>query len=167
MNCNHTSVGMIVKKGGKILLIERKIPPFGFAPPAGHLDESESFESAAKRELKEEVGLDAMGLKLIAEGRKENKCSRPQGSWHYWKLYEVSVRGEVDHSRREAKSVGWYSEEEIALMMVRTKEYLEKRISESDWEENPGIEPVWVEWFEEIKLVSSQYKGVEKNNGFC
>ncbi len=62
----------------------------------------------------------------------------------------------MDHSRREAKSVGWYSEEEIALMMVRTKEYLEKRISESDWEENPGIEPVWVEWFEEIKLVSSQ-----------
>ena len=31
--CDHTSVGMIIKRGEETLLIERKKPPFGFAPP--------------------------------------------------------------------------------------------------------------------------------------
>ena len=38
--CDHTSVGMLVWKNKKILLIERKKAPFGFAPPAGHVDKS-------------------------------------------------------------------------------------------------------------------------------
>lgn len=35
--CDHTSVGMFVWRGGKLLLIERAKFPFGFAVPAGHL----------------------------------------------------------------------------------------------------------------------------------
>ena len=41
--CDHKSVGMLIRKGGKILLIERKRPIFGFAPPAGHVDNKGSF----------------------------------------------------------------------------------------------------------------------------
>ena len=53
--CDHTSVGILVWKEEKLLLIERKNFPFGFAPPAGHLD-GDTYEEAAKRELLEETG---------------------------------------------------------------------------------------------------------------
>ena len=91
MDCNHTSVGMLVEQEGKILLIERKIFPVKFALPAGHIDEGETYEQAAVRELKEEVGLDTLNLMLIAEGRKENPCSQKGGTWHYWKVYKVEL----------------------------------------------------------------------------
>lgn len=56
--CDNKSVGMLVWRDGSLLLIERRKPPFGFAPPAGHIDGDDSFEESAKRELKEEVGLE-------------------------------------------------------------------------------------------------------------
>jgi 8-oxo-dGTP pyrophosphatase MutT (NUDIX family) len=72
--CNNTSVGIIVWQEGKILLIERKKFPFGFAPPAGHVDADDaSFEQAAKRELQEEVGLVGESLVLIAKKHPEKE----------------------------------------------------------------------------------------------
>lgn len=93
--CDHTSVGMHVWRNGKLLLIERKKFPFGFAPPAGHMDDRPSFEEAARIELEEEVGLKVKNLKPIFEGRKNNPCRRKGGTWHYWKIYEVETNGKI------------------------------------------------------------------------
>lgn len=43
---------------GKIALIERKYPPLGFAIPGGFVDDGETVEAAALREMKEELNLD-------------------------------------------------------------------------------------------------------------
>jgi ADP-ribose pyrophosphatase YjhB (NUDIX family) len=53
--CDHTSVGIFVWEKDKLLLIERKKIPYGFAIPAGHVDGDGSFEEARARELKELV----------------------------------------------------------------------------------------------------------------
>ncbi len=53
---------VIVEWQDKIVLIERKNPPLGLAIPGGMIDEGESAETAAVREMKEEISMD---VKLI------------------------------------------------------------------------------------------------------
>lgn len=42
----------------KFVLVKRKNPPYGWALPGGFVNEGESYETAAIRETKEEIGLD-------------------------------------------------------------------------------------------------------------
>lgn len=151
--CDNTSVGVLAWKDGKLLLIERARFPVGFAVPAGHVDGDDTFEIAAERELKEEVGLDATNLNLILEERKENQCRREGGSWHYWKLYSADVSGDIHPSIEETKKVGWYSVDEIKRLAVRTEDYLNKKVTEEDWSANPGLEIVMYEFFKKLNII--------------
>jgi len=151
--CDHKSVGMLIKKGGKILLIERKRPIFVFAPPAGHVDNKGSFENAAKEEVEEEVGLTPKKIKLIIEGKKDNPCRRKDGIWHYWKIYQVEAEGQIRPSEEEAKQADWFSNNQINSLAKRTQKYLAGKISEEEWQKSPGLEPVWLEWFKELKII--------------
>jgi len=56
------TVDVIVEIDGKILLIERKNPPHGWALPGGFIDYGESAEEAAVREIKEETGIELSRL---------------------------------------------------------------------------------------------------------
>ena len=51
------TVDIIIAIDGKIVLIERKNPPHGWALPGGFVDYGESIESAAVREAAEETSL--------------------------------------------------------------------------------------------------------------
>jgi len=145
---------MVVREGDKILLIERAKGTKGFALPAGHVDADKTYEEAAKRELKEEVSLEAKELKLLIEGRKENPCRREGGTWHLWKIYEAIASGQIIRSLDETKKAGWYSPEEVAALGLRTNQFREGKISEDDWNNNPGLEPVMYEWFKQLKIIS-------------
>ncbi len=151
--CDHTSVGVFVWNTEKLLLIERANMPYGFAIPAGHVDGDSSFEEAARRELKEEVGLEVKDLKLVAEGRKENPCRREGGAWHYWKLYNAEIGGEVHRSKEETKQAMWADKKELRGLAEKTKKYIEGAISENKWQKSPGLEPVMYEWFKELKII--------------
>jgi ADP-ribose pyrophosphatase YjhB (NUDIX family) len=151
--CDHKSVGMFVWTNQKLLLIERVKGTLGFAIPAGHVDGDLTYDDAAKRELKEEVGLNTINLEKVAEGRKENFCHRTDGSWHFWKLYKVIVGGELAPSPSETKKAGWYSIEEIKKFAEKTEKYNKKEISEEQWAASPGLEPVMLEWFKELKII--------------
>lgn len=56
------TVDIIIEIEDKIVLIERKNPPYGWALPGGFVDYGESFETAALREAKEETCLEVTGL---------------------------------------------------------------------------------------------------------
>jgi 8-oxo-dGTP diphosphatase len=58
-------VDCIIQIGDRIVLIERKNPPYGWALPGGHVDYGESVEVAAVREDKEETGLDVTLTELF------------------------------------------------------------------------------------------------------
>ena len=68
MNCPHCNkaiqprnpvptVDIIIEISDRIVLIERKFPPYGWALPGGFVDYGESFEQAAVREALEETGI--------------------------------------------------------------------------------------------------------------
>ena len=51
------TVDIIIDIDGKVVLIERRNPPLGWALPGGFVDYGESVEHAAEREAMEETGL--------------------------------------------------------------------------------------------------------------
>jgi len=123
--CPGGSVGVIFympvsATNGKILLLERKTHPLGWAPPAGHLD-GEKPEKQADAEAKEEIGLTITKKELIL-GPIElmNECSRPKGeeqkyNCHDWWVYKVldwkgtPMSGEPD----KIGEVVWFNKDEI------------------------------------------------------
>lgn len=58
-------VDAIIEVGNKIVLIERKNPPFGYAFPGGFVDYGETCEEAVVREVKEETCLDATVIGVL------------------------------------------------------------------------------------------------------
>ena len=57
------TVDIIIEIGDKIVIIERKNPPHGWALPGGFVDYGETVETAALREAKEETSLDLENLR--------------------------------------------------------------------------------------------------------
>jgi len=57
------AVDIIIEIDRKVVLIKRKNPPYGWALPGGFVELGESVENTAKREAKEEIGLELTNLK--------------------------------------------------------------------------------------------------------
>lgn len=149
-HCDHASVGILVFCRGRLLLIERRRKPLGWAPPAGHVDDHGGFEEAARGELLEEVGLTAGPLELVAEGYRDNCCRRPRGTWHYWKIYRTSASGEVRSARLEVRAHRWCSPGELAALAAKTRRQLGAGATDVEVRNDPGLEPVWCDWLSRI-----------------
>ena len=70
------TVDIIIEIDGRIVLVERRNPPPGWALPGGFVDYGESFEDAARREAREETGLEVHLLSTFPFQRFEPP--RPQ-----------------------------------------------------------------------------------------
>ena len=59
------TVDIIIQCGEGIVLVRRRNPPHGWALPGGFVDRGESVAQAARREAKEETGLDVELTELL------------------------------------------------------------------------------------------------------
>ncbi|MBI4020755.1 MAG: NUDIX hydrolase [Candidatus Aenigmarchaeota archaeon] len=130
---SHASVGAVIRRGGKILLIDRAIPPFGLAAPAGHVDPGETPEQAVRREVREETGLVVTKLRKLTEASVAwNWCS--QGvTGHDWHIYACRAMGKVQVNE-ESRSAGWYPIKDLPRLK---------------------LEPVWAHWFTQLGLLKT------------
>ncbi len=121
----HFSAGAIIKNDkGEYLLIDRLKQPFGFACPAGHIDEGEIGEESIIREVKEETGLNVVLIEYIETENfdidvPQEPCSRGV-DMHIWQIFSIQAEGELIFKADEVKSIGWYSIEQIKELPLET-----------------------------------------------
>lgn len=85
----HTVAGVVVRQEDKIMIIKRRVWPFTYGIPSGHLKTDEGPEDGAKRKLMEETGIIANQLSLIFHGAIENDPCRYGAKSHEWFLYQL------------------------------------------------------------------------------
>lgn len=108
----HFSVGAVINKGNRILLIAPSNYPFEYKFPAGHVDKDETPKEALGREIKEEIGLKVISYKLLYSEILENDpCSRGVNI-HQWYLFEAKTKGKIKKSNEYLK-LGWFSNKDI------------------------------------------------------
>jgi NADH pyrophosphatase NudC (nudix superfamily) len=157
--CDNKSVGIIVRNAeGSIVLLKRARFPFGYAPVAGHIDDHGSVEQAAIDETAEEVGLTITKEDLqptsIVETRFNNHCRRRGGTYHDWWVFIVDkFSGSIVPSEDETKGADWYTVEEVQQLADRTGQYRAQMIEQAEWEENPGLEEIWVDMLVQLGLI--------------
>lgn len=130
----HYSVGALIKVGGRYLLIERAMPPFGFAGIVGHINQGETEIEALKREVKKVSGLKVERCRLVfEEDIIWSKCASGFLG-HHWLLFECLVSGEIKQNYKESKLIGWYKKEDI---------------------EKLKLEPTWEYWFRKLGIIDN------------
>ncbi len=103
------TVDIIIAIDDKIVLIERKNEPFGWALPGGFVDYGESFESAALREAKEETGL---ALEDLRQFRAYSNPERDPRQHNISMVFTARASG-VPQGADDAASAGLFSLEEL------------------------------------------------------
>lgn len=79
----RVGMGILVMRGDRVLLGRRRGSHGAgyFAAPGGHIELWESFEQTARREVREETGLEIENLRLLSVGNY--RFARPDGERHY------------------------------------------------------------------------------------
>jgi ADP-ribose pyrophosphatase YjhB (NUDIX family) len=134
----HLSVGaIIINDKNELLMIDRLKRPFGWACPAGHVDDGETPLEAVKREVKEETGLTVLDIEdtymTLCDSLEvpQDKCSRGI-DMHIWAIFEVLAEGELVFKADEVKAIKWVPIDEIKEL---------------------ELEPVWKFWLEKLNII--------------
>lgn len=111
----HFNVTVYIVSGGRVLLIDHKKLE-KWLPAGGHVDLNESPEDAAKREAKEETGLDIELVKMndltTAWGIQTNVIK--EDHVHHDVIYLAKpVGGELKENIVETNGIKWYTLAEI------------------------------------------------------
>ncbi len=100
------TVDVIVERpDGRIVLIERRNPPHGWALPGGFVDYGESMEDSARREVFEETGAQALLTDLLGV------YSAPERDPRHHTLTAVFVGRSADpiEARDDAADIGEFA----------------------------------------------------------
>lgn len=154
--CDHAAVGVLISSPAGLLVFERVRPPAGIAPVAGHVDQHGGPEQAACAEVGEEVGLTVTSLHLVTSVWRPNRCRRPTRNrvGHLWSIYRAEATGQVRSSPRETRAPRWLPRDQLQQHANRTAAYADGQLSDEQFAAAPGLEPVWVRFLHELRLVT-------------
>ena len=135
-NLLHNEVGIFIINDKREVLLQKRSANKRFSPNkwglcAGHVDAYESLETAALREIKEEVGLDLSLKELIPYGEREINIS--DSNSHITYFYYVIRNKKAEEfviQEEELSEVKWFNIDEIIIMIKDGKtSFKENRIS--------------------------------------
>jgi len=98
------TVDVIIHSGDRVVLIERRNHPLGWALPGGFVDYGESLEAAAMREAREETGLELVDL---GQFRSYSNPDRDPRQHNVTVVFTARGRGELQ-AGDDAKRAGWF-----------------------------------------------------------
>ena len=108
------TVDIIIEIKGKIVMIKRANPPYGWALPGGFVDYGEPLEASAVREAREETSL---GIQL---GEQFHTYSNPDRDPRHHTITTVYIaKGNgIPKPADDAKNVGVFTQKELPAPIV-------------------------------------------------
>jgi ADP-ribose pyrophosphatase YjhB (NUDIX family) len=103
--CPPIAADVIIEIDGRIVLIERRNYPHGWAIPGGFVDVGETVEAAARREMREETGLEVELTELLGVYSRADRD--PRG--HTVSLVYVGRAQGEPHADDDAKAAALFS----------------------------------------------------------
>jgi 8-oxo-dGTP diphosphatase len=103
-------VALLLRKGDQVLLLKRSAShgEGSWCPPGGYLEFGERPDDAARREAREEVGVEVINLRFLAI----TNDLHPEGKHHITIFFEGSIAvGEPSLATpsKDASEMGWFS----------------------------------------------------------
>ena len=98
------TVDVIICSGDRVVLIERRNHPLGWALPGGFVDYGESLEAAAMREAREETGLELVSL---AQFHSYSNPDRDPRQHNVTVVFTARGHGELQ-AGDDAKRARWF-----------------------------------------------------------
>ncbi len=108
-------VGVFIQnKKGEIVLFKSRKWNNIWVPPGGHIDYGEKIEDAARREVKEEVGIDVKDVKLIRFGELiESPAFNRKAHFVSFHFLCTIENDEFELDNDELSDYKWFSIEEL------------------------------------------------------
>lgn len=111
---------IITNRSGKVLLLEHVLRPgSGWGIPGGFIEHGEQPETAARREIREETGIELENLEMFRV-RTVNR--------HIEMMFRAKSSGEPRVVSREIRSLGWFAVDEMPPEMPEAQRQLVEKV---------------------------------------
>ena len=99
-----------MSRGGKILLVRRRVEPGVWMLPGGIVEYGERAEEAARREVKEETNVDVAVKRLVGV---YNLIRKKRGAHYVVICYDAKYTGGTIKASEEIEEAAWFKPDEI------------------------------------------------------
>lgn len=121
----HWTVGALIEREGKFLIMLKKTWPYLWDVIAGHIGPAEDPEAAVVREVQEETGLRLVKPTLAFHGEIFPEPCRRGVNIHEWYLFRGPADGELRPDPREVAELRWVTlAEMVGLPFGRPAYYI-------------------------------------------
>lgn len=109
----HWTVGALIERDGKFLIMRKATWPYLWDVIAGHLTRDEEPAAAVVREVSEETGLRLVQPNRVFQGEIFPEPCRRGVNIHEWSLFRGPAEGEPRPDPREVSELRWVTRAEM------------------------------------------------------